>query len=82
MGLHNQIGSNTSSEIGGRFDTVTLMKRLPDYAHEPTLRLIDRLTSVVAPSQAEALLNGLALDNLTLLKHGATTMPAQKLPKT
>lgn len=64
----------------GHFDAVILTQHLPDHAHEPTLRLIDRSIPVVAPPQAKALLNKLGFRNVTLLKHGETAAPVQKLP--
>lgn len=64
----------------GRFDAVVLTQYLPDHAHEPTLKRIDKATPVIAPAQAEALLSKLGFRNVTLLRPGETTTPVKNEP--
>lgn len=69
-----------SLAAAGAFDAVVLTQHLPDHAHEPTLRKIDRSTPVLAPAQALPLLSRLGFRNVQSLQYDATVRPLASAP--
>ncbi len=69
-----------SIQAAGAFDAVVLTQHLPDHAHEPTLRKIDRATPIVAPGQALPLLSELGFTNVRVLTYDETVAPLREFP--
>ena len=56
----------------GKFDAVVLTQHLPDHAHPPTLKRIDKDVPVIAPPSARALLTELGFRNVRIVAFDET----------
>jgi len=59
--------------IPTQIDLILLSQGLPDHAHPPTLKQLDRQIPVVASPSAAKVVEALGYQQVTVLKHGETT---------
>jgi len=64
-------------EPPARIDAILLSQGLPDHAHEPTLRQLDKTIPVIASASAARLARKLGYAQVIELRHGQTTTLAE-----